>query len=157
MCNLLENDDTVIWRTRRPAKLVEPEDFHNKKDFLKNRVTIRTGHTDIYRPARFRTPSLKDLEPLRPTVAWMDLMELHKLQQQQCLLLLEGLFQIEMNGQWKRETRRDKPAKDSSSTKLENKWAKDMPTQRNAQRYRLTAHDTRKTQMSAYSNAENII
>ncbi len=41
---------------------------------------------------------------------------------------------------------------DSSSTKMENKWAKDIPIQR----HRLTAHDTRKTQIYAYSNAENI-
>ncbi len=64
------------------------------KDFLKNRVIIRTGHPEISRPAKFRTPSLKALEPLRPNMAWMDLLELHKLQQQQWLLLLEGLFQI---------------------------------------------------------------
>ncbi len=40
---------------------------------------------------------------------------------------------------------------DGSSTKMEIKWAKDMPTQRH------TAHDNRKTQIYAYSNAENIL
>ncbi len=45
----------------------------------------------------------------------------------------------------------------SRSTKMENKWAKDIPTQRNAQRHRLPARDTRKTQIYAYSNAENIL
>ncbi len=160
-CNLLENDDPVIWSTRIPAELVEPGDFHRENDFLNNRVIIRTGHPEMSRPARFRTPSLKSLEPLRPTMAWMDLMELHKLQQQQWLLLLEGLFQIEMNGQWKREKRRDQTileTMDSScSTKMENKWANDIPTQRNAQRHRLTANYTRKTQIYAYSNAENML
>jgi len=50
-----------------------------------------------------------------------------------------------MNGQWKREIRRDQTISetmDSSSTKMENKWAKDIPTQR----HRLNAHDTGKTQ-----------
>ncbi len=66
-----------------------------------------------------------------------------------------------MNGQWKRETWRDQTISEttdsSRSTKMENKWAKDIPTQRNAQRHILPAHDTRKTQIYAYSNAENIL
>ncbi|RXN30800.1 putative cadherin-1-like protein [Labeo rohita] len=38
---------------------------------------------EISRPARSRTPSLKDLEILRFTMAWMDLRELHRLHQHQ--------------------------------------------------------------------------
>ncbi len=68
---------------------------------------------------------------------------------------------MKMNGQWKRETWRDQTISEtmdsSRSTKMENKWAKDIPTQRNAQRHRLPAHDTRNTQIYAYSNAENIL
>ncbi len=50
-------------------------------------------------------------------------------------------FPNQMNGQWKRETWRDQTISEtmdsSRSTKTENKWAKDIPTQRNAQRHRL--------------------
>ncbi len=41
---------------------MESGDFHKKTDYLKNKVIIRTGHPEISRPARFRTPSLKALE-----------------------------------------------------------------------------------------------
>lgn len=69
---------------------MEPGDFQKRRDLLKNRLIIRTRNQEISRPTRSRTPSLKDLEVLRPTMALMDLMELHKLQQR-----LEGLCQIE--------------------------------------------------------------
>jgi len=38
---------------------------------------------EISRPARSRTPGLKDLETLRPTMGWIELMKRHRLEQHQ--------------------------------------------------------------------------
>ncbi len=133
-CNLLKNDDPVIWRTRRPAELWT-QGTSQETDFLKNSVIIRTGHPEISRPARFRIQS-RIPETHHDTWTWWDVTAT-------AAMTAPSRRTFPNSDEWRMEKRNKERSNHfrDYSTKMENKWSEEH-THTKTDSLHMTLEDT---------------